>query len=244
MNKLKLFPSATLLIILPVFAIFSIIAVSNGAPSKPQMLNTKQTLYCDTYCQYDPINHPPSEIWSRPFPPAPSDIYQIGNNTKTIQENIELTNKFNKEKEMNENAIVALSWVSVISILVICVYAYFRRRHIDDHKFAEAKEERLFNLKVKELELNQTLQLQQAELERYKTLELSKTQIDNEHEVALKKIEFDKSIDARDFMLTVTKDEREFLLKQRELDIKEGKSSPSFMDVLDSNKDVQLRLKK
>jgi hypothetical protein len=115
---------------------------------------------------------------------------------------------------------------------------------MDDHKFAAAKEERLFNLKVKELELNQTLQLQQAELERYKTLELSKTQINNEHEVALKKIEFDKSIDARDFMFAVTKEEREYLLKQRELDIKEGKSFPSFMDIVDSNKDVQIRLKK
>ena len=145
---------------------------------------------------------------------------------------------------MNENAIVTLSYLSAFSILILCVYSYFRRRHADDHKFAQAKEERQYNLQVKEIELNQTIRLQQAELERYKTLELSKTQMDNEHEVALKKIEFDKSIDARDFMLTVTKDEREYLLKQRELDIKENKSSPSFMDMVDSNKDVQLRLKK
>lgn len=143
----------------------------------------------------------------------------------------------NKETKMNQNAIVAVSWVTVISMLILCVYSYFRRRHIDDHKFTQAKEDREYNLKVKQLELNETI-------ERYKVLELSKTQMDNEHEVALKKIEFDKSIDARDFMLTVTKDEREFLLKQRELDIKENKSSPSFMDIVDSNKDVQLRLKK
>ena len=244
MNKLKSLPSTALLVIIPIFAIFTVIHVSNSAPSRPKMLDIKQTLYCDTYCQYDPINYPPSEIWNRSYPPAPSDIYQIGNNAETVQKNIELTNKFNKEKQMNENAITALSWVSIISVLILCVYAYFRRRHMDDHKFAEAKEERQYNLQVKELELNQTIRLQQAELERYKTLELSKTQIDNEHEVALKKIEFDKAIDARDFMLSVTKDEREYLLKQRGLDIQEGKSSPSFMDVLDSNKDVQLRLKK
>jgi hypothetical protein len=150
----------------------------------------------------------------------------------------------NKETKMNQTEIAAVCWVTVASILILCVYSYFRRRHADDHKFTQAREDRQYNLQVKELELNQTIRLQQAELERYKTLELSKTQINNEHEVALKKIEFDKSIDARDFMLSVTKDEREYLLKQRELDIKENKSSPSFMDLVDSNKDVQLRLKK
>jgi len=143
----------------------------------------------------------------------------------------------NKETKMNQTEIVAVCWVTVASILILCVYSYFRRRHADDHKFTQAREDREYNLKVKQLELNETI-------EKYKVLELSKTQIDNEHEVALKKIEFDKSIDARDFMLTVTKDEREFLLKQRELDIEEKKSSPSFMDLVDSNKDVQLRLKK
>jgi hypothetical protein len=150
----------------------------------------------------------------------------------------------NEGVKMNRFEIVAASLLTIGSILILCVYAYFRRRHLDNHKFTQDKEEREYNLKVKELELKQTLQLQQAELEKHKTFELSKIQMDNEHEAALKKIEFDKSIDARDFMFTVTKEERDYLLKQRELDIKEGKSSPSFMDIIDSNKDVQLRLKK
>lgn len=169
---------------------------------------------------------------------------------KAVQQNIlnrqkqKEIDQHNKEVKMNHNEMIVAGWTTFGLIIVLCVYAYFRRRHLDDHKFAQDKEERQYNLQVKQLELNQTLQLQQAELERYKTLELSKTQMDNEHEVALKKIEFDKSIDARDFMFTVTKEEREYLLKQRELDIKEGKSSPSFMDIVDSNKDVQIRLKK
>jgi uncharacterized membrane protein YciS (DUF1049 family) len=145
-----------------------------------------------------------------------------------------------KEKKMNENLAIAIAWASVISLIVICVYFYFKNRL----KLDSLKQEREYNLRVKDSELHRSVALQQAELEKYKTLQLSKTQMDNEHEVALKKLEFDKSLDARDFMLTVTKDEREYLLKQRELDIQEGKPSTSFMDMIDSNKDVQLRLKK
>jgi hypothetical protein len=253
MNKIKSFPWFVLLLFIPIFAILQ---VSNSNKQIQTETTTQPftwisangiTYYMDSQCA--DLN-----IWSTSalsifaFSQDP-DLYKSRIPkcafTKFQWEQISQTNTLlMKENKMNENAIVALSWVSVISILVLCVYAYFRRRHMDDHKFAQAKEERQYNLQVKEIELNQTIKLQQAELERYKTLELSKTQMDNEHEVALKKLEFDKSIDARDFMLSVTKDEREYLLKQRELDIKEGKSFPSFMDVIDSNKDVQLRLKK
>jgi len=152
--------------------------------------------------------------------------------------------KYNQGVKMNQAEIVTASWFTIGALVILCTFVYFWRRHLDANKLVQDKEERQYNLEVKKLELNQTLQLQQAELEKYKTLELSKTQMDNEHEVALKKIEFDKSIDARDFMFTVTKEERDYLLKQRELDIKEGKSSPSLMDIVDSNKDVQFRLKK
>jgi hypothetical protein len=253
MNKLKSFPWPALLLIFPILAIVQV----SGNNEQIQTETTTQPftwLSADSVTYYMDSQCADLNIWST----SALSMYAFSQNpdlyksmipkcafTKFQWEELSQTNtQIAKENEMNQNAIIALSWVTVISILVLCVYAYFRRRHIDDHTFAQAKEERQYNLQVKEIELNQTIKLQQAELERYKTLELSKTQMDNEHEVALKKLEFDKSIDARDFMLNVTKDEREYLLKQRGLDIQEGKSSPSFMDVIDSNKDVQLRLKK
>ena len=294
MNKLKSLPSAALLVIVPIFAIFTIINVSNGKeiiadipptttipsidcniiPARGSGLMYNGDILISIYaknmeCELKAAYTHWANNGGRPNTNSGVCYYDCAANNKIYYDKqIEIKEKYrilinnvqkenlinaekqkqidqhNKETKMNQTEIVAVCWVTVISMLILCVYSYFKRRHIDDHKFTQAKEDREYNLKVKELELNQTIRLQQAELERYKTLELSKTQIDNEHEVALKKIEFDKAIDARDFMLSVTKDEREYLLKQRELDIKENKSSPSFMDLVDSNKDVQLRLKK
>lgn len=183
-----------------------------------------------------------------PGPPYPNRNKIISYRTKLIADienyNKQVANNYNKELKMNKDAITALTYISIITTLGLFVYLYFRRRHIDDFVYTQTKDDREYNLKLKQIELNQTIQMQAAELERYKTLELSKTQMANEHEVALKKLEFDKSIDARDFMITVTKDEREYLLKKRELDIKEGKISPSFMEIIESNSDVNLRIKK
>jgi hypothetical protein len=245
MNKIKSFPWPTLLLIFPILAI---IHTSNG--SKEIQTNTTQEPYTWTsansvpyYMDADCAN---LSIWSsallsiNSYNSDPLQYLNYIPDCAITKFEWEEQKSITKENKMNENAIVAISWVSIISLIVVFTYAYFNSRL----KSNQAKEEREYNLRVKDIELNQTIKLQQSELERYKTLELSKTQMDNEHEVALKKLEFDKSLDARDFMLTVTKDEREYLLKQRELDIQEGKPSTSFMDMIDSNKDVQLRLKK
>jgi len=241
MNKIKSFPWFVLLLFIPIFAIMQ---VSNGVQTVPKInINDYRWTWTPSEFVYNPeietyyMNEECSklEIWN-------SVLLKLDSYKKHVP-SCAITEKQLKSEEnnqMNENTIVAISWVSVISLIVIFSYSYFKNKL----KSNDIKEKREYDLRVKEIELNQTIQLQQAELEKYKTLQLSKTQMDNEHEVALKKLEFDKSLDARDFMLTVTKDEREYLLKQRELDIQEGKPSTSFMDMIDSNKDVQLRLKK
>ena len=45
-------------------------------------------------------------------------------------------------------------------------------------------------------------------------------------------------------MMTVTKEERDFMLKQRELEIKERQNQNQLMNIIEENKDVQLRIKK
>ena len=81
-------------------------------------------------------------------------------------------------------------------------------------------------------------------LDSYKVYELSKTQMDQDYEIRLKQVEYDNSIKDRDFMMTVTKEERDYMLRQRELDIKENKNTNQLMDVIKENKDVQFRIKK
>ncbi len=62
-----------------------------------------------------------------------------------------------------------------------------------------------------------------SELDKYKVYELSKTQMDQDYEIRLKQVEFDK--DQRDFdrLMLVTKEEREYMLNQRRLEVEENK---------------------
>lgn len=126
--------------------------------------------------------------------------------------------------------------VSIALIFLAIIYAVYKNsqtRFLHDQDF-----------KMMEFEHRARLEQHAAELEKFKVHELSKDQLEKDYEVKLKQVEFDKFIDDRNFMMTVTKEERDFMLKQRELEIKERQNQNQLMNIIEENKDVQLRIKK
>jgi len=99
-------------------------------------------------------------------------------------------------------------------------------------------------LVFKNLNDKKQFKLMEFELEKYKVYELSKTQIDHDYDIRLKQVEYDKAIETRDFIFNVTKEDRDYMLKQRELEIKDRQNQNQLMEVIEQNKDVQFRIKK
>jgi hypothetical protein len=88
------------------------------------------------------------------------------------------------------------------------------------------------------------LELMKFELEKYKLLEFSKDQLDKDYDIRLKQVEYDKAIENRDFMFNVAKEDRNYMLKMREIEMKERQNQNQLMEVIEQNKDVQFRIKK
>jgi hypothetical protein len=122
--------------------------------------------------------------------------------------------------------------ISFTIIVLTIVFVLYKNKQNDNH------------FKWKQFEHTAALEQRAADLEKFKVYELSKDQLEKDYEVKLKQVDYDKFIEDRNFMMTVTKEERDFMLKQRELEIKDRQNQNQLMDVIEQNKDVQFRIKK